>query len=58
VSVPTRGKSFAKLIEYLVRLKRSRHLSHLYRDDGNKTKSRGWLVISEGLKLNCKRIAR
>lgn len=61
MSVPTRGESFSKLIEYLRRAQEeAATLAHLYRDDGNTTKSRGWLVVSEGLKLmqkNCTDIA-
>lgn len=51
MSVPTRGEEFAKLIEYLRKAQEtSAMLSHLYRDDGNKTKALGWVTISEGLK--------
>lgn len=51
MSLPTRGESFSKLIEFLRRAQEeAATLAHLYRDDGNTTKSHGWLVISEGLK--------
>lgn len=51
MSIPTRGDEFAKLIEYLRKAQESSAmLSHLYRDDGNKTKALGWVTISEGLK--------
>lgn len=61
MSIPTRGEEFAKLIEYLRKAQEtSAMLSHLYRDDGNKTKAMGWMAISEGLKQmqkNCTSIA-
>lgn len=51
MSIPTRGDEFAKLIEYLRRAQESAAmLAHLYRDDGSKVKSHGWLTVSEGLK--------
>lgn len=61
MSLPTRGESYAKLIEYLRKAQEeAATLAHLHADDGNRTKSRGWLVVSEGLKLmqkNCTTIA-
>lgn len=51
MSIPTRGEEFAKLIEFLRKAQETAAmLSHLYRDDGNKTKALGWMAVSEGLK--------
>lgn len=61
MSLPTRGEEFAKLIEHLrLGQEAAAMLSHLYRDDGNRTKSIGWMAVSEGLKAiqkNCTDIA-
>lgn len=54
MSLPSRGEEFARLIEYLRLAQESAsRLAHLHGDTSPKDRliAKGWLVISEGLKL-------
>lgn len=52
MSVPTRGETFAQLIEYLrLAQEAAAILSHLDRANDQRTNALGWMAVSEGLKL-------
>lgn len=58
-SVPTRGESYSKLIEYLRKgQEEAAVLAHLHRDDSRtgRAMAMGWLAVSEGLKLMQKQV--
>lgn len=59
ISIPTRGEEYAKLMEFLRYSQESAaRLAHLYRDDPvtGRAMAKGWLVVSEGLKLMQKNV--
>lgn len=59
VTVPSRGEEYAKLMEWLRRAQESSaSLAHLYRDDPQtgRAMAKGWLAISEGIKLMQKHV--
>lgn len=55
MTVPTRGETYAKLIEYLRQAQDCAammvHLHNTEANDKDKLLAKGWLVVSEGLKL-------